>query len=81
MVFASLLAALMAAGAYLSIPIGPVPMVLQNMFVFLAGLLLGVAGVLQALAYIFWQVLADFPYLPAEWAESAVSWDPPADIF
>ena len=41
MVFASLLAALMAAGAYLSIPIGPVPIVLQNMFVFLAGLLLG----------------------------------------
>ena len=40
-VFASLLAALMAAGAYLSIPIGPVPIVLQNMFVFLAGLLLG----------------------------------------
>jgi biotin transport system substrate-specific component len=41
MVFASLLAALMAAGAFLSIPIGPVPLVLQNMFVFLAGLLLG----------------------------------------
>ena len=41
MVFASLLAALMAAGAYLSIPIGPVPIVLQNMFVLLAGLLLG----------------------------------------
>ena len=40
-VFASLLAALMAAGAYLSIPIGPVPIVLQNMFVLLAGLLLG----------------------------------------
>ena len=40
-VFASLLAALMAAGAYLSIPIGPVPIVLQNMFVFLAALLLG----------------------------------------
>ena len=41
MVFASLLAALMAAGAYLAIPIGPVPIVLQNMFVLLAGLLLG----------------------------------------
>jgi biotin transport system substrate-specific component len=41
MVFASLLAALMAAGAFLSIPIGPVPLVLQNMFVLLAGLLLG----------------------------------------
>ena len=41
MVYASLLAALMAAGAVISIPIGPVPIVLQNMFVFLAGLLLG----------------------------------------
>jgi biotin transport system substrate-specific component len=40
-VYASLLAALMAAGAYLAIPIGPVPVVLQNMFVFLAPLLLG----------------------------------------
>jgi biotin transport system substrate-specific component len=41
MIYASLFAALMAAGAYLAIPIGPVPIVLQNMFVFLAGLLLG----------------------------------------
>ena len=40
-VYASLFAALTAAGAYLAIPIGPVPIVLQNMFVFLAGLLLG----------------------------------------
>jgi biotin transport system substrate-specific component len=40
-VFVSLFAALMAVGAYLSVPIGPVPIVLQNMFVFLAGLLLG----------------------------------------
>jgi biotin transport system substrate-specific component len=41
LVFASLMAALMTAGAYISIPVGPVPIVLQNMFVFLAGLLLG----------------------------------------
>jgi biotin transport system substrate-specific component len=41
MVYASLFAALTAAGAYLAVPIGPVPVVLQNMFVFLAGLLLG----------------------------------------
>jgi len=41
MVYASLLAALTAAGAYLAIPIGPVPIVLQNLFVMLAGLLLG----------------------------------------
>lgn len=41
MVYAALFAALTAAGAYLFIPIGPVPIVLQNMFVFLCGLLLG----------------------------------------
>jgi len=41
MVYASLLAALIAAGAYLALPIGPVPIVLQNFFVFLSGLLLG----------------------------------------
>lgn len=41
MVYAALFAALTAVGAFLSIPIGPVPIVLQNMFVYLAGLLLG----------------------------------------
>lgn len=49
MVFAALFAALTAVGAYVAIPIGPVPIVLQNFFVMLAGLLLGsrwgVAGV------------------------------------
>ena len=40
-VYASLLAALTAAGAYMAIPIGPVPIVLQNLFIYLAGLLLG----------------------------------------
>ena len=41
MVYASLFAALTAIGAFLAIPIGPVPIVLQNMFVYLAGLMLG----------------------------------------
>lgn len=41
MIYAALFAALTAAGAFLAIPVGPVPIVLQNMFVFLAGLLLG----------------------------------------
>lgn len=41
MVYALLLAVLTAAGAYLAIPIGPVPIVLQNLFILLAGLLLG----------------------------------------
>ena len=40
-VYASLFAALTAAGAYISIPIGPVPIVLQNLFVLLSGILLG----------------------------------------
>ena len=39
--YASLLAALTAVGAYIAIPIGPVPIVLQNLFVYLTGLLLG----------------------------------------
>jgi len=40
-VYASLMAALTIIGAYIAIPIGPVPIVLQNMFVMLMGLLLG----------------------------------------
>ena len=41
MAYASLVAALTAVGAYIHIPLGPVPIVLQNLFVLLAGLLLG----------------------------------------
>ena len=40
-VLASLMAALTAVGAYLQIPIGPVPIVLSTLFVLLSGLLLG----------------------------------------
>jgi biotin transport system substrate-specific component len=40
-VYASMMAALTAAGAYIAIPIGPVPIVLQNFFILLTGLLLG----------------------------------------
>jgi len=41
MVMSSLFAALTAVGAYIAIPIGPVPIVLANFFVMSAGLLLG----------------------------------------
>ncbi|MDJ0782455.1 MAG: biotin transporter BioY [Desulfosarcinaceae bacterium] len=41
LVLAALMAALTAAGAYMVIPIGPVPIVLQSLFVLLSGLLLG----------------------------------------
>jgi len=44
MVLAALLSALTAAGAYIQIPIGPVPMVLSTLFVLLSGLLLGSRG-------------------------------------
>ena len=40
-VLASLMAGLTAVGAYISIPIGPVPIVLSGLFVLLSGLLLG----------------------------------------
>jgi biotin transport system substrate-specific component len=41
MVLASLMSALIAVGSYIQVPIGPVPIVLTNLFVLLAGLLLG----------------------------------------
>lgn len=40
-VLAALFAALTAVGAYIAIPVGPVPIVLSNLFVIMAGLLLG----------------------------------------
>ena len=40
-VYSALAAALIAAGAFLIIPIGPVPIALQNMMVLLTGLMLG----------------------------------------
>lgn len=54
MVYASLFSALMAAGAYIAVPVGPVPIVLQNMVVLMAGLLLGVRwGMAALLLYLF----------------------------
>ena len=41
MIYAALMSAFIAVGAFLIVPIGPVPIVLQNLFVLLAGLLLG----------------------------------------
>lgn len=40
-VFTALFAALICAGAFIAIPVGPVPIVLQNALAVLAGLLLG----------------------------------------
>lgn len=54
MVYASLMAALIAMGAYIHIPLGPVPIVLQNLFVPLAALLLGSRwGSISVAIYLF----------------------------
>ncbi len=53
-VYASLFAALIAVGAYIHIPMVPVPIVLQNLFVLLAGLLLGSRwGLISVAIYLF----------------------------
>ena len=39
--FTALFAALIAGGTFISVPIGPVPIIFQNFFVLLAGLVLG----------------------------------------
>lgn len=49
----ALFAALMAAGAYIRVPVGPVPIVLTSMFLLLAGTVLGpIAGSLSVLVYL-----------------------------
>lgn len=53
MVLASLFTALTAIGAFLSIPVGSVPITLQSLFVILSGLLLGPKlGALSQLVYV-----------------------------
>jgi len=52
-VLSALFAAGMAIGGYISIPIGPVPVVLYNLFIFLAALLLGSKwGLLSVAVYL-----------------------------
>ncbi len=54
MVLASLMAALTAVGAYIHVPIGPVPIVLSTLFVLLSGLLLGSRwGLVSMVLYLF----------------------------
>ena len=43
-VYAALFAALTAVGGYIAVPVGPVPIVLANLFVMLAGLILRPGG-------------------------------------
>lgn len=60
-VYSSLFSALIAAGAYLAIPIGPVPIVLQNMFVLMAPLLLGTKWGSAALGVYLFMGACGFP--------------------
>ncbi|MFW5807519.1 MAG: biotin transporter BioY, partial [Spirochaetota bacterium] len=53
-VLAALCTVLIIIGAYIAIPVGIVPIVLQNMFVLIAGLLLGPAwGTVSVVVYLF----------------------------
>ena len=61
LVFAALFSALIAAGAFVSIPIGPVPIVLQNLFVLLAGVILGPLWGVGAVAVYLFIGLLGFP--------------------
>jgi biotin transport system substrate-specific component len=54
-VYASMFGALTAIGAYISLPLFPVPLTLQTMFTILAGLLLG--GPLAALSQVVYVLL------------------------
>ena len=52
--FTALFAALIAGGTFIAIPIGPVPIVLQNLFTLLAGLVLGpLYGAAAVALYLF----------------------------
>ena len=73
LVSASLFAALTAVGAYIFVPIGPVPIVLQNMFVFLSGLLLGSRWGSRVSRSTCWLELSGCRSLPAAPAASAAS--------
>ncbi len=50
LVYTALLTALIIAGAYIRIPVGPVPIVLANLFVILAGLLLPLKWAVSSVA-------------------------------
>lgn len=54
MVLVSMFSALTAIGAFISFPIGPVPITLQSLFVILSGIVLGAKlGALSQIVYIF----------------------------
>ena len=61
MVYTSLFVALIAVGAFIIIPIGPVPIVLQNMFVLLAAIILGPVWGISCLTIYLLIGLAGFP--------------------
>ena len=57
--YAAVCTALIAAGAFITIPLGPVPFTLQPMFVLLAGLILGPRlGALSVVAYLILGLVA-----------------------
>lgn len=60
-VYTALFIALISIGAFIAIPLGPVPIVLQNMFVLLAAMILGPAWGLACVAIYLFIGLAGLP--------------------
>ncbi|WP_245742885.1 biotin transporter BioY [Desulfobacula phenolica] len=60
-VYTSLFVAFIAIGAFIAIPIGPVPIVLQNMFVLLAAIILGPVWAVACVAIYLLIGLAGLP--------------------
>lgn len=60
-VYSALFIALISVGAFIAIPVGPVPIVLQNMFVLLAGLILPPAWAASCVAVYLLMGFAGLP--------------------
>lgn len=60
-VYSALFIALISVGAFIAVPVGPVPIVLQNMFVLLAGLILPPAWAAGCLAVYLLMGFAGLP--------------------
>jgi biotin transport system substrate-specific component len=80
MVYASLFGALTAVGAYIIIPLPPVPITMQTLFPGLAGMLLGARlGALSQVVYLFLGILG-LPVFAGGKAGIGVLLDRPAVI-
>lgn len=80
-VLASLMAALTAVGAYIYVPIGPVPIILSTLFVILSGLLLGSRWGLTSMALYLLVGAIGLPVFSEGKGDSPILWVLQGDTF